>query len=197
MWQTNLNPDRQRFPILFYQTLPVRNWSIGGWLLPVVWIGSREVWTLNDPAESSYLRVTNGVVLEPEATSHVTAVRPETDCQHVATCFQYPGTKGSVTESAQTLAGLSSGAIVQLHKVILTTWPRTLSRSLIIELQLLTWAWLHVEIREDHMNPGSLPHQYPPSALGIVMVWLGVVWRADTATWWGQVTATTWKGKFV
>ena len=50
----------------------VKNWNRE--CLPVVRIWSRKVWTLNYTAESSYLCVTNGVVLELEATPHVTAV---------------------------------------------------------------------------------------------------------------------------
>ena len=137
-------------------------------------IGEREVGTLYNSREPRHLGVTNGGVVELEPSASVTAIRPELDESHIAAGLDDPGTLPGLTESPHRLPCLGPAAVVELDVIIAT------ARAL-----------LHVDVRDDEVDPAAAAHQDPPAALGVVAVRLGVVGGADAAGGRGQVSATT------
>ena len=137
-------------------------------------IGERKVGTLYDPTEPRHFRVTNCRVMELEPSASVTAIRPELDESHIAAGLDDPGTLPGLTESPHRLPCLGPTAVVELDVIIAT------ARAL-----------LHVDVRDDEVDPAAAAHQDPPAALGVVAVRLGVVGGADAAGGRGQVSATT------
>ena len=139
-----------------------------------MWIGERKVGTLYDPTEPRHFRVTNCRVMELEPSASVTAICPELDENKVGAGLDDPGSLPSLTIFPQRLSRLRPAAIVELNVIIVTAC-----------------ALLHVEVRDDEVDPAAAAHQDPPGALGVVAVRLGVVGRADTASGSCEVSATT------
>ena len=127
-------------------------------------IWQRKVWTLNDPRETRDLGVTDGGVLEQESSSRVTRVRPELDQDTVGLTLDDPGPGITVAELAQGLGPHGPGPVVHLDIVVVT---------------LVTG--LQVHVCQHHVYFTATCHQYPPRALRIMVVGLGIVGRADAA----------------
>ena len=139
-------------------------------------IGERKVGTLYNSSEPRHFCVTNCGVMELEPPASVTGICPELDENNVAGGLDDPGSLAlpSITIFPQRLPWLGPAAIVELNVIVAT------ARAL-----------LHVEVRDDEVDPAAGAHQDPPAALCVVAVRLGVVGGADTAGGSCEVSATT------
>ena len=137
-------------------------------------IGPRKVGTLYNSTEPRHFRVTNCRVMELEPSASVTAICPELDENKVGAGLDDPGSLTSLTIFPQRLPWLGPAAIVELNVIVAT------ARAL-----------LHVEVRDDEVDPAAAAHQDPPAALRVVAVRLGVVRGAEAAGGSRQVSAAT------
>ena len=137
-------------------------------------IGKRKVGTLYNSAEPRHFSVTNSGVMELEAPASVTAVCPELDESHVGLGLDDPRPLPSITVFPQRLPPHRPTAVVDLDVVVATAG-----------------VGLHVEVRDDEVDPAAAAHQDPPAALRVVAVRLGVVRGAETARGSCQVSAAT------
>ena len=137
-------------------------------------IGEREVGTLYNSTEPRHISVTNGRVMELEPSASVTPVRPELDENNVAAGLDDPRSLPGLAVFPQRLPLLCPTAVVELDEIMAT------ARAL-----------LHVDVRDDEVDPAAAAHQDPPAALGVVAVGLGVVGGADTAGGRCEVSTTT------
>ena len=136
-------------------------------------IGQRKVGTLYNSAEPRHFSVTNCRVMELEPPASVTAICPELDENNVGAGLDDPGSLPSLTIFPQRLSRLRPAAIVELNVIIVTAC-----------------ALLHVEVRDDEVDPAAAAQEDPPAALRAVAVRLGVAGGTEAASGGSQVSTT-------